>query len=196
MLMLLVACLAADPMEMPSNIREYFERQESYHQMNVSTIEQSIKDLQIKIKGEPLAKRKAVLTAQLHKAEDAVVKLRKAKERGDLVIKARPEEGQIGTLPPSLKVHAVIDDDTAILSDGVGTVIVKVPTKAVKARTPFRSQELWEVTAVGTGDAEFRRYLPDAVGVFGCYTARPLKAADLKRYRGEFEAEQKLKKSE
>jgi hypothetical protein len=191
MLLLLVAYLAAEPVEIPKNVRQYFERQERQRDVNIQVKEQAVKDMEVAIKSEPLAKRKAAMTGQLHKMEDAVAKAKKVKEPAELAIVGRPEKGDVGMLPGRLMVHAIVDDDTLILRDELTAVIVEMPTKGLKARTWFRSEDLWEVTELGAGGVEVKRYVPDMAGIFGCYTAKPLKAAEVKQYRQAYQAEQK-----
>jgi hypothetical protein len=185
--LLIALCITAAPI--PDNVRDYFERQEAAHTKKIEDTIQQIADFEIAIKGEPLARRKSILTANMHKTEDALAKLKKSKERPPLEFPSQPTVDMVGPLP-TMTVHAVVDDDTVILKKNFLTVIANIPTKELKARTRFDSPDLWEITHIGNDTPAAQRYLPDISKIGGpVYTVRPLKALDIKRYRAAFDAE-------
>lgn len=177
--LLIIVCFAVDPPPTPE-VLAYFAKQDEAHAAGIERLETAIADTKIAITGEPLARRKSILTATLHKQEDLLAKLNKTKERDPLFLGnyEQTNVNDIGLLKP-YKIAAVVDDQTAIINNGFTTIILKTDTKDIKARTTFNSQDLWQVQAKGKPDASLSRYTQSTLS----YTISPLDTKLVARQR-------------
>ena len=201
MLLLIIACLTADPTTDGPDFDGYFAKQDETKATQIKTLQTKITQLDAAIEVEPLRQRKGALKAELLKMEKAL----------DAAQAAPPHRR---TLPlfdslhfvgdlPECTVVAIVDDTTAIVSprrqnlaQHRNIVLTHISTKELRLRQPYKTNLHWHISAVQTEDKALLAILTadnpyDIVKKGGYYIVEPLSDSQVTEARQRYDKKKK-----
>jgi hypothetical protein len=191
MLLLIISCLSAEPTpaQIPDNVRTYFERCDNYRATRLHPHHENLADLQAKLRFETERVRIGKLKAQIRDSEAALATLQKTPLVYHIEFNFLPatKPDTIGHLTPAT-ITAVIDPTTALVTvkrDGTRLILTGIDTKDLKPRQTFASPEPWQRVPNLIQDDQVKRM----IGPVPHFTVKPVKPADIEKYRPQYEAE-------
>jgi len=195
MLFLLVACLAVDKVveesAIPENVREYFVRADEAKAKVVADRQAVLDDLEIALQGGS-RELKGVLRQRIKVAKVNLELAKKAKPASELA--RLPKDGEVGQVGEG-KIVAVVDNDTAVLQQRDRYFVLQMDTRGLRTGQDWVSAGAWEVVGLSPDEYKTKRLLDRRLSAATFFVVRPLKAADVDKWRAAYDGEKAADKS-